>query len=355
VDIVRFAGASPATTAISSYVRLTDWTLASTGQDYTNAGGGAVSNPVALDNMPGPNKVDLTPANPVGKFPFGGFGRNGDMMLIPFVGSFSVFNGGTALSEVVPITLDVQAPTTTPGIASGQIKGRFTPDPANPATDWRSRIFENFTTQANPMKAFTPNIAPESWRRNANGTAPAAVTGVDTTVPGGDPAVPVQGLININTASREVLRMVPFATDSSGNFDYTRNDAIVEAILTSRRGNPTTPGQGPFRSVVDLMRLTTAFNTTGTPSRMQGNFLPTDVAVNAYAEKFHSFIRVSNLLTTRSDSLTVYVLLQQWQDYGSNKPVLLNETRYASVIDRSQLRDGNKGLQNIIQQPVSTE
>ena len=51
--------------------------------------------------------------------------------------------------------------------------------------------------------------------------------------------------------------------------------------------------------------------------------------------------RISNVATTRSDSFTVYVLIQAWQDAGSVvagvPPVLVAEKRTAFILDRSQI------------------
>jgi len=45
--------------------------------------------------------------------------------------------------------------------------------------------------------------------------------------------------------------------------------------------------------------------------------------------------RVSNLLTTRSDSFTAYVVVQGWRNVGTPWPELVVQRRAALVLDRS--------------------
>jgi hypothetical protein len=353
VDIVR-VGALPS--GVTNYARSkTNWLIASSGNGMGSPG--TTPNPFGLDAMPGTNKAVSTTNN---RFPFGGFGRNGDMMLIPYVGSYVFYPtaSNTIVNDVTPITFDVERVTTTP--ATGQIKGRFTPAPAGPSGDWRSRIFDNFAALANPKNDYTPNMAPESWLggknvmnpnvKNAN--TPTPVVGNDPDVP--DATSPVHGLINVNTASREVLRMVPFVADTgNGMIDPTPggpNDDVVDAILAQRRTG------GPFKSVADLINRVPGFSASMTPNPMTGHFMTdSSPVITDYANTYHSFIRVSNLLTTRSDAFTMYVLLQQWQDFGTAQPVLLNESRYAAVIDRSQLSDVDRTGAKIKLESVATE
>ena len=47
-------------------------------------------------------------------------------------------------------------------------------------------------------------------------------------------------------------------------------------------------------------------------------------------------IRVSNLITTRSDTFTAYILLQGWRYAESDHPELLVQKRVAYIIDRSR-------------------
>ncbi|MDB5327410.1 MAG: hypothetical protein JWM57_2979, partial [Phycisphaerales bacterium] len=45
--------------------------------------------------------------------------------------------------------------------------------------------------------------------------------------------------------------------------------------------------------------------------------------------------RVSNLITTRSDTYTVYVVLQGWKHAGTASPQLVVTRRAAVIFDRS--------------------
>jgi len=47
--------------------------------------------------------------------------------------------------------------------------------------------------------------------------------------------------------------------------------------------------------------------------------------------------RISNLVTTRSDSYTVYLVVQGWRGVGSASPELVVQHRRAFVADRSSV------------------
>jgi hypothetical protein len=76
-------------------------------------------------------------------------------------------------------------------------------------------------------------------------------------------------------------------------------------------------------------------NYPGMPPTMQTDHLRSD-----YKERFLNLTRISNLITTRSDSFTVYILVQGWRNAGStdpnNPPVAVIQKRAAYVIDRSR-------------------
>ncbi|MGC4031302.1 MAG: hypothetical protein QM754_06090 [Tepidisphaeraceae bacterium] len=346
VDLVKVGNFTAISTSYSRDAMT--WKLASTGSGDWNGTIGAVANPVNLDNRP----TGVAPANVAtgNKFPLSGFPRNGDMLMLPYVGHYAVYQSAAATSpiaDVTPITLDVQS-VPAPGL--NQLAGRFTPlaSTTTPKTftgDWRSRILDNFTTLGNPMSDALPNIAADSWLRNLSVRAPDPVVGNDPSIP--DVTSPVHGLININTASYRVLQMVPFVTNTAGVManagDTGNNDTIAQAVLTERLTN------GPYLSTLDLVARVPALQTAlNNANNAQGQFLATNVAggtadadLVACINQYQGFMRISNLVSTRSDSFTVYVLLQQWQDFGTAKPVLVpgTEKRFAAVVDRSQLRD----------------
>jgi hypothetical protein len=60
-----------------------------------------------------------------------------------------------------------------------------------------------------------------------------------------------------------------------------------------------------------------------------------------YQSDFAVLTRISNLITTRSDTFTVYVVLQGWQNVGSTTPGISPQPmvtrRFAYIVDRSQI------------------
>ncbi len=47
--------------------------------------------------------------------------------------------------------------------------------------------------------------------------------------------------------------------------------------------------------------------------------------------------RISNLITTRSDTFTVYIVLQGWQNVGTGNAQPMVTRRFAYIVDRSQI------------------
>ena len=347
VDMVRFNQPFDNFVPPQVYDRgiVADWKYASTGDFFPTASTGARPNPIAVDNRPaGVAKPTPSGAN---QFPFGAFARIGDLMTIPYVGHYALYTtnvaGGTLL-DTTPMTLDVQKVSPTP-VISPQIDGRFMPiasglPVASYANDWRSRIFDYFTVLGNPMSDYFPNMAKESWLNGGSviPVAPLEVKDNDPAVP--DYISPVHGLININTADGDVLNMVPWVTNTSGSVDPAANAKAVENILAYRRTN------GPFKSTMDVMNVMATAVTPVFPQTVagtnEGNFFAAG-PLKTYGDKYNSFIRVSNLITTRSDAFVMYILLQQWQDFGSDKPLLVpnTEQRLMVLIDRSQMRNGS--------------
>ncbi len=65
---------------------------------------------------------------------------------------------------------------------------------------------------------------------------------------------------------------------------------------------------------------------------------PTDHVFGDVKSRFLGFTRISNLITTRSDSFTVYVQVQAWQNVGTSTPALAATKRAGLVFDRSQVK-----------------
>jgi len=56
-----------------------------------------------------------------------------------------------------------------------------------------------------------------------------------------------------------------------------------------------------------------------------------------FEEQFLQLSRISNLITTRSDSFTCYVLIQGYRDAGTANPKLEVQKRVSYIIDRSKM------------------
>jgi hypothetical protein len=195
--------------------------------------------------------------------------------------------------------------------------------------------------------------------------------------------VPNEGLININTASWRVLATIPWVpTTQTGPAPgpTTDNQNIARAIVNFRNT------YGPFKTLFDLNKVplltglpanpspqvpynpgyvypvasgaTSLQNYYGNPanttySLAAGNISPlnpvpsgatTDGVTNDFEARFGMITRVSNLLTTRSDTYTVYVLVQGWSGVGTATPNLVVQRRAAFIADRSQMTPNNPTL-----------
>lgn len=330
-----------------------------------------------------PNAV---PVNPKNKFPFGGFARDGDMLQIPFIGNYTVRDkNDTGYIELVPVTMDAafaddgddtatQYPTGA-GPTNNEMEqiGRFCSmqafDSNYTGTDryaWSNKVFDYLTTIHNPKDDTNPNVDATSYAAGGGTPAPEPVLNDVNVLPANEDLIPVHGLININTASWQVLATVPWvrlgdATVTAANMaDINRR--IAKAIVRYRDidGDVAAgiqPPHGAFHSIVELNQVpiytAAELNDTGAnlafpaaAGPVTGDFSQSlgelssgalaagDGLADSYKEHFLVLTRVSNLLTTRSDSFTAYILIQAWQDAGTKFPVLLGERRSAYIFDR---------------------
>ncbi|MBC8108842.1 MAG: hypothetical protein H7Z14_19820, partial [Anaerolineae bacterium] len=265
---------------------------------------------------------------------------------------------------------------------------------------WTTRLFDFLTVQ-DPQSDYLPNVTPSSYGvapelvSNDGGTAGdpnSALTNIATA----ESAAPLQGLININTASWRVLSAInwtPYALSDTANRDKFHlvedpdgefrmetgpntpigvpdNLELAKAITWWRDGKdaPTTLGagpigpKGPFRSLYDLYRvkaLRTYYNQIGAaaePDDFEADFSPfnanpltmgtqphtmpkTDEIRYDFEERFPLIDRVSSLITTRADSFTVYIVVQGWRNANSTDstkpPELVVQRRAAFIADRS--------------------
>jgi hypothetical protein len=199
--------------------------------------------------------------------------------------------------------------------------------------------------------------------------------------------VGVDGLININTAPASVLALLPMA--ASGNF--ADNWLIAQSIVNYRDvgfGTPPVP-HGPFQSISELnaVLLTSGANfafekqyaapsgttvnydptvgkgananylgdispldTPSTPPTGQATVVnpvtpnTTDRVLNDSESQNQMLTNISNMITTRSDSFTVYIIVQGWRNAGTASPELVVQRRAAYILDRSGYTPTNKQL-----------
>jgi hypothetical protein len=257
---------------------------------------------------------------------------------------------------------------------------------ANYRYAWAKKLFDYLTVQA-PQDDYLPNVttnqatsagapAPQAVDNDGDGQANAttAIPPVDT-----EDAYPVHGLININTAPWRVLAALPiFPTGDANTYNTTTfgwtagpnpgiddNAELAQAIVHWRDGDPANnlPGNGPFRSIFDLYNVPAFRNaqhqifatTAKDPGNADGDFSPVGPTADGtrydFEEQFLLLNKISNLITTRSDSFTVYVLVQGWKGVGTNNPQLVVQRRAAFIQDRSPVTQTSKSLPAAVSVP----
>ena len=89
------------------------------------------------------------------------------------------------------------------------------------------------------------------------------------------------------------------------------------------------------------------------PDDQHGDFSPfnptpgtpnTDTVRHDFEEQFLLLNRVSNLITTRSDSYTVYIIVQGWRNAGTPTPELVAQRRVAFIQERHPVTPANPAL-----------
>ncbi len=306
------------------------------GSGSLGSGGAATTSPtytlqIAADGWAGPSPVAATG----NKFPFGGFARNGDMLEIPFIGGYRINDQGNspAIHEINSVTMDAAfAPHGSAGAT--QNVGRF--DAALLEYAWAADLFDYLTALSTPADDYLPNVNSIAYP----GTKPEAVANAAGSANVNENTIPVQGLVNVNTAPWQVLAMLPLVVDrTNGNVMATETEKLAHDIVTDRNAN------GPFKSLFDLNRVPGfATGPAGNgqiplnPGQNQGDLSPDNVD-DDFETHYLQINRISNLATCRSDAFTVYILVQAWQEDPPNnvRPVLLGERRTAFIVDRSSL------------------
>ena len=362
--------------------------------------------------------MNVDPAvNPLGagpaKFPFGAFARNGDILQVPFIGTYRVTYAGGAnagkLIEINPIAMDAafaedgtdvdDAPVG--GADDGSLPreqlGRFCPigrrtgtsasgaavtiddfstDPGAYRYAWAKKLFDYLAVDG-PSNDFLPNVKPSQYTLSGGSRLPqpvdndgdgvAASDETGSTTAGKEDTVPVHGLINISTAPWRVLAMLPFFPTGQDKYSWSPggqltlaadkiddNIDLAKAIAYWRDVDDTStkPG-GPFTSIFDLYRVPAfaeaqrlAYLDTAAPEPdfKEGDFAPVSGAADGVRRDFEECYlllnKVSNLITTRSDSFTVYILVQGWRGANGANPQLVVQRRAAFIQDRSSVTAG---------------
>lgn len=358
-----------------------DTTRVLLGKDSAPTASRSFKIPLAFENY-GPNGNATPPT-----FPFGGFARDGDILQIPFVGAYTVYEASTGdLLEINAVTMDsVFAEDSFSSNDADEQVGRFMPLKTD-GTDllnyaWTKRILDVLTVQsphddymANAPREFIQktygiNLAnPEQAKNQAVANFdPLRRNGIDASV---NPAVAgenrdgdlgVEGLININTAPWKVLAMVPFIPkhleDSSASPPRT-NEYLAQAIVRYRdiddasQSNPPFTAGGPFRSLWDLYKVPEFqqvqdyFLSLADPDDDLGDITPlgqgtTDGIRGDFEERSLLLTRVSNMLTTRSDTFTAYILLEGWRNVGTADAQRVYQRRMGMIIDRAGVDSTN--------------
>jgi hypothetical protein len=191
---------------------------------------------------------------------------------------------------------------------------------------------------------------------------------------------PVEGLVNINTAPWKVLAALPMVLDDAGRVDVVRNAELAKAIVYFRdvdsgvrtfNGDTIAQPHGPFRSIFELnevvetrpdsllnrtlvtrlrgIRIEPGFQNgygetklrfaqgASNPGIESGDLSP-DAVRGDFEERYLVLNRISNLITTRSDTFTCYVYVMGVLHDGTPSAELKVQRRVAFIADRSGVR-----------------
>jgi hypothetical protein len=335
------------------------------GSVYPTVGGGtsvrtvfqAGAPPIQIQNFD-PDFGD--PANDANRFPFGSsIAREGDITKIPYIGAYVIIDDFTGkVIEYVPVGLDAwlasrdteyrdaSGGSLVSPIDEGTPLGRFVAlteaDYENRGFKWTKRVFDYMKAAHAPNSLNVPEVHPDVLATAARLPEPF----VDANAIKSSPRTLIQGLVNINTAPPIVLRMLPWkvldAGSEIGRYDPVETLALVNEIVQERATN------GPFDSILSLSHRFTDPTSPLFPSLAVERFELGDPSVGNQPNVIEDFeyrtrelTRVSNLATTRSDSYTVYIIVQAWRTDGngpansSSNVRMVAEQRRAFVVDRS--------------------
>jgi hypothetical protein len=242
------------------------------------------------------------------------------------------------------------------------------------------RLFDYLTVWS-PASDYLPEADPQGYGAVS---IPPQQVGNENPLPATPPTTfqpyaPIEGLINVNTAPWRVLAAVPWMPGKLGSgqilslTDRRKMNAIIAQAIVHYRdyddgvihADGKKRGHGPFHSLFQLNIVPIPI--AGTPVLFrdlmghwanyefdvaQGNLAAMPGKSNVkgdFAAKFLMMTRVSNLLTIRSDSFTVYIIVQGWRGAETAHPKLVAQRRSAFVVNRASLGsiDGSMGIMHV--------
>jgi hypothetical protein len=209
---------------------------------------------------------------------------------------------------------------------------------------WAESLFDYLTVQA-PHMDYLPDVNPNRYGGGTVSPVRNIATGTNVANSQDEFMAPVEGLININTASWRVLAALPMVVYPNsngaqrGNVDTMNNTLLARAIVADRLAN------GPFKSAFELNRVPGFMTAMGTvsanPDQYEGDLVP-DPTTGDYKRQYLVLTRISNMITTKSDMFTCYVQVQGWTGIGTNSPSLDISKRAALIVDRTNLNASNR-------------
>lgn len=324
------------------------------------------------------------------KLPFNAFphrnpiARDGDLTKVPFIGSY-VLKDGASYLEMTCTSIDTYLSDLpeTPSSPAAAI-GRFVAFDDNFSADdnhyrWTNRVFEFVTANdtvvgdvvpAVPDVGLVPNSSDPTSLPNPPGDVRLSTNadyvrvlpvtgqtrafrsegGFDLAANDSPSAQQLtQGKINVNTAPIETLRLLPWVVNTAtGVTDPAANGGVANSIATDRRNF------GAFTSLFDLTRRVPSLRGAGL-SFVQGDLSADDVT--DFEDYYGNITRVSNLASVRSDSYTVYLVVQAWRTAGNgdNNARLIDEIRKAYIVDRSGITANSASVSNLRIIPIEEQ
>lgn len=336
----------------------------------------------------GPNRTrDAATGSPLlepHQFPYGSFARAGDVLQVPYIGAYRVRLSDPTVTpdvfiEMNAVTTDCAfADDSDPATDTAESIGRFCPvritvgsvqvddydaDGSYAPTTadqkrWRYRwaldVIDHFCTITNPGDDYLPNVDPAAGV--FPGLAPEPVTNdyAAAANAGADTLAPVEGLVNVNTAPWPVLaalHLVPGGTPA-------QQETLARAIVQHRNEH------GPFQSLMELNAVQGSgadetfatgwgkVDPTTDYTDAAGDFSPAgaggDGIVGDFEQQFLMITRASNVLSTRSDSFTCYLLLEGWPEPAASSAEPLVRRRAVVIFDRSRVGPDRNGMRRLL-------